>query len=72
MRFHCARCVTELADQHARLEQFKVLNTLDVREQLNKHGLTPQPSTREELARYMASESAAWGRIIRERKITAE
>ena len=54
------------------VELVKVLNTTDVREQLLKHGLTPQPGTREELARYIASESSTWGRIIRERKITAE
>ena len=54
------------------LELVKVLNAPDVREQLNKHGLTPQPGTREELARYIASESATWGRIIKDRKITAE
>lgn len=54
------------------VELVKVLNAPDVREQLNKHGLTPQPGTREELARYIASESATWGRIIRARKITAE
>jgi tripartite-type tricarboxylate transporter receptor subunit TctC len=54
------------------VELVKVLNAPDVREQLNKHGLTPQPGTRDELARYIASESITWGRIIRERKITAE
>ena len=54
------------------LELVKVLNAPDVREQLNRHGLTPQPGTREELARYIASESATWGRIIKDRKITAE
>jgi len=53
-------------------ELVKVLSTPDVVEQLNKHGLTPMPGSRDELARYMASESAMWGRIIRERKITAE
>lgn len=53
-------------------ELVKVLTTPDVVEQLNKHGLTPMPGSREELARYMASETAMWGRIIRERKITAE
>ena len=41
-------------------------------EALNSHGLTPMPSTREEFAKYMEKESATWGRIIRERKITAE
>ena len=41
-------------------------------EQLNSHGLTPQPSTRDEFAKYMAKETATWGRIIRERKISAQ
>jgi tripartite-type tricarboxylate transporter receptor subunit TctC len=54
------------------LELVKVLNAPDVREQLLKHGLTPQPGTRDELARYMASESATWGKVVRERKISAE
>jgi tripartite-type tricarboxylate transporter receptor subunit TctC len=54
------------------LEIVKVLNAPDVKEQLIKHGLTPMPGTRDELARYMASESATWGRIIKERKISAE
>ncbi len=54
------------------VELVKVLNAPDVREQLDKHGLTPQPGTRDELARYIASETATWGRIIKERKITAE
>ena len=48
-----------------------MLNTPEVREQLLKHGLTPMPGTRDELASYMASETATWGRVIRERKITA-
>jgi hypothetical protein len=50
-------------------ELVKVLSAPDVVEQLNKHGLTPQPGTREELARYMAADTAMWGRVIRERKI---
>jgi tripartite-type tricarboxylate transporter receptor subunit TctC len=54
------------------LELVKVLNAPDVREQLLKHGLTPQPGTRDELARFIASESATWGRVVRERKISAE
>ncbi|MCJ7798413.1 MAG: tripartite tricarboxylate transporter substrate binding protein [Polaromonas sp.] len=54
------------------LELVKVLNAPDVREQLIKYGLTPQPGTRDELARFMASESATWGRIVRERKISAD
>jgi tripartite-type tricarboxylate transporter receptor subunit TctC len=50
-------------------ELVKVLTTPDVVEQLNKHGLTPLPGTRDELARYMAADTAMWGRVIRERKI---
>jgi len=53
-------------------ELVKVLSAPDVVEQLNKHGLTPMPGSRDELARTIASESAMWGRIIRERKITAD
>ena len=53
-------------------ELVKVLKSPDVVEQLNGHGLTPQPGTRDELAKTIASETATWGRIIRERKITAE
>ena len=54
------------------LELVKVLNSSEVREQLLKHGLTPMPGTREELARYIASETTIWGRIIKERKISVE
>lgn len=53
-------------------EIVKVLNTPDVREQLLSHGLIPAPGTRDELGRYIATESATWGKVIRERKITAE
>lgn len=53
-------------------ELVKVLKSPDVIEQLNSHGLTPQPSTRDEFAKYMAKESTTWGRVIRERKITAD
>jgi len=53
-------------------ELVKVLTTPDVVEQLNKHGLTPMPGSRDELARYMASETAMWCRVIRERKIVGE
>lgn len=52
-------------------ELVKVLKSPDVVEALQSHGLPPQPGKREDLARYMEKESATWGRIIRERKITA-
>jgi tripartite-type tricarboxylate transporter receptor subunit TctC len=53
-------------------EIVKVLRSPDVIGQLNEHGLTPMPSSREELAKYMAKESATWGRLIKEKNLTAE
>ncbi len=53
-------------------ELVKVLKSPDVVDALNSHGLTPQPGTREDLAKYMDKERATWGRIIRERKITMD
>jgi tripartite-type tricarboxylate transporter receptor subunit TctC len=51
-------------------EIVKALNAPDVREELMKRGLIPTPTTREELARFIASESATWEKVVRERKIT--
>jgi tripartite-type tricarboxylate transporter receptor subunit TctC len=53
-------------------ELVKALNAPDVRDELLKHGLTPQPGTRNELARFVASESATWSKVIKDRKITAD
>ena len=53
-------------------EIVKVLNTPDVRENLLKHGQTADPTSREELGKFIAAENAKWSRIIRERKITAD
>jgi tripartite-type tricarboxylate transporter receptor subunit TctC len=53
-------------------EIVKVLNDREVREALAKHGLTPHPTTRAELTDFMQKESAKWGAIVRERKITGE
>ncbi|MBO9514460.1 MAG: tripartite tricarboxylate transporter substrate binding protein [Variovorax sp.] len=53
-------------------EIVKVLNDPGVKEALNKHGLTPQPTTRAELTAFMKKEDAKWGGIVRERKITNE
>jgi tripartite-type tricarboxylate transporter receptor subunit TctC len=53
-------------------EIVKVLNDAGVKDALNKHGLTPQPTTRAELAAFMKKESAQWSSIIQERKLTAE
>jgi len=52
-------------------ELVKALNAPDVRDELLKHGLTPMPGTREELARYIDSESKKWAQVIKEGKITA-
>jgi tripartite-type tricarboxylate transporter receptor subunit TctC len=53
-------------------EIVKVLNDREVREALTKHGLTPHPTSRSELTDFMRKESAKWGAIVRDRKITAE
>ncbi|CAN7554455.1 Bug family tripartite tricarboxylate transporter substrate binding protein [Acidovorax sp. LjRoot117] len=53
-------------------EIVKVLNDAGVKEALNKHGLTPQPTTRAQLTAFMKKESAQWAAIIKERKLTAE
>lgn len=53
-------------------ELVKALNAPEVQAELNKHGLTPLPGSRDELAQFMAAESVTWGKVIRERKITAE
>ena len=53
-------------------ELVKVLKSPDVVDALNSHGLTPQPGSRDDLAKYMAKETTTWGRIIRERKITMD
>ena len=52
-------------------ELVKVLNSPEVREELLKRGLIPAPTTREELGRFIASESVVWEKVVRERKITA-
>jgi tripartite-type tricarboxylate transporter receptor subunit TctC len=53
-------------------ELVKVLKSPEVVKELDQHGLTPQPGTRQELAQVIARESATWGRVIRERKITIQ
>ena len=53
-------------------EVVKVLNDPSVKAELAKHGLEPQPSTREELARYIDSESEKWGKVVRQANIKAE
>ena len=52
-------------------EILKVLNDAGVKDALLKQGLTPQPTSRAELASFMNKEFKQWGTIVRERKITA-
>lgn len=49
----------------------KVLADPGVKDALDKHGLTPQPTTRAQLADFMKREDAKWSAIVRNRKITA-
>jgi tripartite-type tricarboxylate transporter receptor subunit TctC len=53
-------------------ELVKALSAPDIREQLLNHGLIPAPGTREQLRSYIATESANWAKVIKERKITAQ
>jgi tripartite-type tricarboxylate transporter receptor subunit TctC len=50
----------------------RVLTTQEVRDQLLANGMEPQPSTPEELARYMEREFETWGRVVKEAGIQAE
>ncbi|MET1115224.1 MAG: tripartite tricarboxylate transporter substrate binding protein [Comamonas sp.] len=51
-------------------EIVKVLNDEEVKKALQHHGLTPQPTTRQELAAFMQKEYQQWGKVVRERKLT--
>lgn len=53
-------------------EIVKVLNDPGVKDALNKHGLSPHPTTRAEFASFMKKEYDQWGAIVRERKITGQ
>lgn len=53
-------------------ELVKVLNTPEVVAELNGHGMPPAPGSRDDLAKEIARESALWGRVIRDRKISIE
>jgi tripartite-type tricarboxylate transporter receptor subunit TctC len=52
------------------VEIVKVLNDPGVRDALNKHGLTPQPTTRAELTAFVKKEDAKWSAVVTESKIT--
>lgn len=51
-------------------ELVKVLKAPDLVAELNKHGMPPQPGSRDALAKEIERESMTWGRVVRERKIT--
>jgi tripartite-type tricarboxylate transporter receptor subunit TctC len=53
-------------------EIVKVLNDREIQDALMKHGLTPHPTTRAELTDFMQKESAKWGAIVRDRKISGQ
>ncbi len=53
-------------------ELVKALHDPAVTELLNKQGLEPSPSTPAELARYMASEYEAWGKVVKQAGIKAQ
>ena len=53
-------------------ELVKALRDPEVVAALSKHGLEPQPGTREELARYIDTETVKWGKVVRDAKITAQ
>jgi len=53
-------------------ELVKALKAPEVADELTRAGLLPAPGTRDELAKYIASESKIWSKVIVERKITSE
>jgi tripartite-type tricarboxylate transporter receptor subunit TctC len=50
-------------------EIIAALKAPDVREQLARQGVEPQPGTPEALRKYMERELATWGRVVKEAKI---
>jgi tripartite-type tricarboxylate transporter receptor subunit TctC len=53
-------------------ELVKVLADPSTREEMLKHGLEPHPGTRDELGKYIKTESDKWAKVILEAKITGE
>lgn len=51
------------------VEIVKALNDEGVKKALKDHGLTPQPTTRKELAAFIKKEYDQWGRVVKERKL---
>ena len=53
-------------------ELVKAMNSAEVKAELLNHGMLAQPGSPQELASTIASESQFWGKLIRERRITAD
>jgi tripartite-type tricarboxylate transporter receptor subunit TctC len=53
-------------------EIVKVLNDQGTKDALTKLGLSGAPSSRAELTAFMQKESDKWGKLVRERKISAD
>ncbi|WP_046111971.1 Bug family tripartite tricarboxylate transporter substrate binding protein [Aquincola tertiaricarbonis] len=53
-------------------ELVKALRDPEVKAELDRHGLTPAPGSRKQLADYIASESRTWGELVRQRGIKAD
>ncbi len=65
------RTPKELIDRLNR-ELIRAMNAPEVREQLVTHGMEPQPTTPEELARIIEREYQTWGKVVREANIQAQ
>nr|WP_244609956.1 tripartite tricarboxylate transporter substrate binding protein [Lampropedia puyangensis] len=50
----------------------QVLNKPDVKEALQKHGLTPHPTTRQELAEFIRSEDQKWKKVIQDGQLKTQ
>ena len=53
-------------------ELVKVLSAPGVKAELDKHGLSPAPGTRDALAQTIDRELKTWGRLVKERRISAD
>jgi len=65
------RTPKEIVDYWNR-ELVKVLSDPQVKAELSKHDLTPEPGTPQELARYIDAETEKWGKVVRAAHITAD
>jgi tripartite-type tricarboxylate transporter receptor subunit TctC len=52
-------------------ELVKALKSPEVNDELTRSGLLPSPGTRDELAKFIDAEYQTWGKVVADRKITA-